>query len=65
MKFAASGLSTGATAFSRTFARWFPTPAMIYPRAAGIDISDASIKWLVLMPYQSRYRIEKDGEISL
>jgi len=60
-----SRLKDGAHAASRTFARWFPTPTMIFPRAAGIDISDASIKWLLLAPYQSRYRIEKYGEISL
>lgn len=65
MKFAASGLSSGATALSHTLARWFPTPAMIYPPAAGIDISDASVKWLVLEPYKSRYRIASYGEIPI
>lgn len=65
MKFAANGLSTGATALSRTFARWFPTPTMIFPRAAGIDISDASVKWLVLAPFRSRYRVETYGEIPI
>lgn len=62
MKFAVSGLSSSATALSHTLARWFPTPAMIYPPAAGIDISDASVKWLVLEPYKSRYRIASYGE---
>ena len=65
MKFAASGLSSSATALSHNLARWFPTPVMIYPRAAGIDISDASVKWLVLEPYKSRYRIESYGEIPI
>ena len=61
----ASGFGSGLQSVSRTFARWFPTPAMIYPRAAGIDISDASIKWLVLTPHQSRYRVEAFGEMPL
>ena len=65
MKFAASGLSTSATMVSRALARWFPTPAMIYPRAAGIDISDASVKWLVLTPFRSRCKIETYGEIPI
>ena len=55
----------GSTAqkFSRSLARWFPTPAMLYPPAAGIDISDGSIKWLLLQPYKSRYRIASYGEM--
>lgn len=65
MKFAASGFSSTATALSRTLARWFPTPAMIYPPAAGIDISDASVKWLILEPYKSRYRVASYGEIPI
>lgn len=28
--------------------RGFPLPELLYPRSAGIDISDASIKWVVL-----------------
>ena len=62
MNLSARGLSFGARKFSRTLARWFPTPALILPRAAGIDISDASIKWLVLTPSRGRYRIEAYGE---
>ncbi len=60
-----SGFGSTAKKVSRTFARWFPTPEMIYPRAAGIDISDASIKWLILAPLKSRYRIASYGEIPL
>jgi len=65
MKFAASGLSSGATILSHALARWFPTPAMVYPPAAGIDISDGSIKWLVLEPYKSRYRVAAHGEMPI
>ena len=60
--FKSSSWSGAAHAFSKKLARSFPTPALIYPRAAGIDISDASIKWLVLEPYQGSYRIETYGE---
>lgn len=59
----ASGFGSTAQKASHAFTRWFPTPEMIYPRAAGIDISDASIKWIVLAPFKSRYRIESHGEI--
>ncbi len=65
MKFAASGLLLGTTALSGGFARWFPTPAMVAPPAAGIDISDGSIKWLALEPYKSRYRIASYGEMPI
>src|SRR3989344_5359688 len=65
MKFAASGLSSSATVFSPALTRWFPTPAMVSPPAAGIDISDGSIKWLVLEPYKSRYRIAAYGEMPI
>lgn len=60
-----SYVPSGAQKISRSLARWFPTPAMIYPAAAGIDISDASIKWLVLEPYKSRYRIVSYGEMPI
>jgi len=35
-------------ALSRTFSRWFPVPQLLLPRTLGVDVSDASIKWLVL-----------------
>lgn len=33
---------------SRSLARWFPVPQLLLPRASGVDITDASIKWLTL-----------------
>lgn len=27
--------------------QWFPVPQLLFPRSAGIDISDSSIKWVV------------------
>lgn len=47
---------------SNALSRSFPPPALIAPRAAGIDISDASIKWLVLTPDGNDYRVETYGE---
>lgn len=60
----------GTTADARSsllhsLARAFPTPKLLMPRAAGIDISDASIKWLVLEPSGDWYRIATYGELPL
>jgi len=43
-------------------ARWFPVPEILYPRSAGIDISDASIKWLALNASEAQERIASWGE---
>src|SRR4051812_39367104 len=58
MQFAGSG----SRGISRALAQWFPTPKLLLPPAAGIDISDASVKWLVIAPYGSAYRISSFGE---
>ena len=54
--------SVGLQDVSRAFTRAFPTPKLINPIGAGIDISDASIKWLVLESYAGRYRVASYGE---
>lgn len=41
-------LSQRATNVGRLLSRTFPTPKFLLPHAAGVDISDASIKWIVL-----------------
>lgn len=41
-------LSQRATSVGHLLSRTFPTPKFLLPHAAGIDISDASIKWIVL-----------------
>ncbi|MDO8521699.1 MAG: pilus assembly protein PilM [bacterium] len=46
---------------ARAFARWFPTPQLLVPRSAGIDISDASIKWIVIVPHQESKRVLSFG----
>ncbi|HEV3244835.1 MAG TPA: pilus assembly protein PilM [Candidatus Paceibacterota bacterium] len=43
-----SALSKSAAGASHAFSRMFPTPKFLLPNAAGIDISDASIKWIAL-----------------
>ncbi len=35
---------------TRPLARFFPTPRILTPNATGIDITDASVKWMVLAP---------------
>jgi type IV pilus assembly protein PilM len=57
-----SGFGKSAHALSQKMARWFPTPKLLLPRAAGIDISDASIKWLSLTPDSGAYKIDSWGE---
>ena len=52
-------------ALSKALQRAFPTPLLLTPRAAGIDISDSSIKWLALAPHDGHYRIATYGEVAL
>ncbi len=42
--------------------RSFPMPGLVFPRAAGVDISDSSIKWIALTPFASGYRVDLYGE---
>lgn len=50
---------------SRILARWFPTPHLLAPRAAGIDITDASIKWITLAKSHGGVRVVSHGYQSL
>lgn len=47
--------------FSRTVARWFPVPHTLVPHGVGIDITDASVKWLSLTSEKGRVRIKGYG----
>lgn len=47
--------------FGEALARAFPPPKFLSPASAGIDISDASIKWVALEPYKEKYRISNYG----
>ena len=44
------------------FSHWFPTPTLLLPKAAGVDISDASIKWLVLERESDDMRVQAHGD---
>ena len=58
-------LGERARALSRTFGRWFPTPSILSPQSAGIDISDSSVKWLVLAPFKDTHRVVSWGDTPL
>jgi type IV pilus assembly protein PilM len=59
-------LSQRATSLGHVLARTFPTPKFLLPHAAGVDISDASIKWIVLSDAQSgRRTVEAWGQETL
>lgn len=47
--------------FSRAVGRWFPTPRFLLPPAAGVDISDSSVKWLTLRETPNGYEIASYG----
>ncbi|TSC87037.1 MAG: Type IV pilus assembly protein PilM [Parcubacteria group bacterium Gr01-1014_8] len=46
---------------TRGLARWFPTPSLLAPRAAGIDITDGSIKWVTLAKIRGATRVASYG----
>lgn len=50
---------------SDALSKAFPPPAFLLPRAAGIDISDSSIKWLALEDVGSIRRVVTYGERAL
>lgn len=51
--------------FSRTLARWFPVPQLLTPPAAGVDITDASVKWLVFKEGSKGLCISSCGTLPL
>lgn len=50
---------------SRTLARWFPVPRILSPNASGVDITDASVKWLTLAPAHAGYSLVNYGSQTL
>ncbi len=50
---------------SRALTRWFPMPKLLIPPAAGIDISDSSVKWVVLGRTGESASVVNYGEIPL
>lgn len=47
--------------FSRTLARWFPVPKLLTPPAAGVDITDTSVKWLSFKESATGLRVVSCG----
>lgn len=50
---------------SHALARAFPTPTLLMPAAAGIDISDSSVKWLSFQRVGDALHIHSFGELPL
>lgn len=46
--FSLGGIGRAALNIERTLSRWFPLPKTLFPSAVGVDVSDTSIKWLIL-----------------
>jgi type IV pilus assembly protein PilM len=52
--------------FMNALARSFPMPEVLMPRTAGVDISDASIKWVVLKGQRrGELTLESWGEVEI
>ncbi len=58
-------LHGGGNGISHKLARWFPMPKLLMPRAAGVDISDSSIKWLSLEAFEKGLRVQTYGDIPI
>lgn len=59
-------LSRGTASVPHGLSRMFPAPKLLLPRAGGIDISDASIKWIVLSDApRGKQKVEAWGQESL
>lgn len=50
---------------TRFLARYFPTPELLVPRSAGIDISDSSVKWIVIAPHKKGNRVVSYGSLPI
>ncbi|MDP3645704.1 MAG: pilus assembly protein PilM [bacterium] len=51
-----------ARALSGALSRMFPTPQLLLPRAVGVDISDASAKWIILTEGGNHRRVAGFGD---
>lgn len=63
--FPTAALGSEAHTLSHLLSRAFPTPKSLLPPSAGIDISDASIKWLSLEPHKNVFRVASSGDLPL
>ncbi len=58
-------MSEESRAVSHAVTRWFPMPQLLMPPAAGVDISDSSVKWIVLERAGESYHVGNYGEVPL
>ena len=58
-------LSRKYSSFAHLFSRYFPTPKLLSPLSAGIDISDTSIKWIVIAPRKHGNEVISHGMESI
>ena len=58
-------LFSGISAASGAISRWFPVPSLLFPRAAGVDISDTSLKWIVLETRRGGTEVRSYGNVEL
>jgi type IV pilus assembly protein PilM len=58
-------LAGRAGVFVRVLDTWFPTPHVMRPPALGVDISDASIKWLGFTAQERGLKVKMHGSASL
>ena len=61
----ATARASHTRSFSHIVDRWFPTPQFLLPTAAGVDISDASLKWLTLEGPSGKHRVASWGDVPL
>ncbi|OGG67039.1 hypothetical protein A3C21_02135 [Candidatus Kaiserbacteria bacterium RIFCSPHIGHO2_02_FULL_59_21] len=59
------GMFGGLAGISGALARWFPMPKALFPPAAGVDVSDSSIKWIVLGGSGKGKRVHSFGNESI
>ncbi|MDB5187838.1 MAG: pilM [Candidatus Kaiserbacteria bacterium] len=51
--------------FVQTLDTFFPAPTFLVLRVAGVDISDTSVKWVILEHVNGKVRVSSYGEISI
>lgn len=58
-------MSIADTTIIHALQRMFPVPSLWVPPVAGIDISDSSIKWIVLARVRGQIEVSSHGEVAV
>lgn len=61
----AQGAFGAGNSLASFISRYFPTPELLVPRSAGIDISDSSVKWMVIAPQKKNNAVISYGSESI